>query len=152
MYLSEWSGEFRVYDAERVKIYLELKERKLTWIEKRGKKKKKSPATNQAGRTDTDEGSCNVNRKHYFCQGHAAVRNYNNATCSFHFLLGIPNCSVFLTPSLADNTQFLVNSLFLKSYCRTTTSGKLTPASLRPSSESISKSPVHKDAYFHPPA
>ena len=47
----------------------------LDWKEE----KKKSPATNQAGRTDTDEGSCNVNRKHYFCQGYAAVRNYSNA-------------------------------------------------------------------------
>ena len=36
---------------------------------------------------------------------------------------GIPNCSVFLTPSLADNTQFLVNTLFFKSHLRTTTSG-----------------------------
>lgn len=52
MYPSEWSGEFRVYDAERVKIYLELKERKLTWIEKREKKKKKAlPLIKLGGQT-----------------------------------------------------------------------------------------------------
>lgn len=65
-------------------------------------------------------------------------------TCYFHFLLGIPNCSVILITSLHENTQFLVNCLFFYSYLKTTTNAKLTPASLRPSSKSFSESPVHK--------
>lgn len=35
MYPSEWSGECRVQDAQGIKIYLELKEWKSTWTEKR---------------------------------------------------------------------------------------------------------------------
>lgn len=87
-----------------LKICLELKAGKPTWTEKR--KKEKSPATNQAGRTDTDEGSCNVNRKHCFCQDQGAVRNYNNDPL-FGWLLTSDAPDHVLFSFLTRDTQLL---------------------------------------------
>lgn len=102
MYPSECSGEFRIQDAERVKTCLELKEWKSGWTEKR----KKSPCTNQAERTDTDKASCEVNSKHCFCQGHAAVINYLSGPF-FGWLLTSDTPHHLLFPFATRDTQLL---------------------------------------------
>ena len=157
MYPSEWSGEFRIYDAERVKICLELKERKLTWTEKRRKKKKALPLIRLGGQTQMKAAATlieNTVSAKVMQQLEITIMTLSlggywpvmpQTTCSFHFLLEIPNCSVFLTPSLANTTQFLVSSFFFKPQ-------KSNQWEADQWKESFSKSPVHKDACFLPPA
>lgn len=65
MYPGERSGDFRIQDAEEVKLGWKGKNDHQTWTEQR----KEALSLNLGWNRDTGKASCKINRKHCFCQG-----------------------------------------------------------------------------------
>lgn len=89
--------------TEIVKIRLRLI-KKLSWI----KTEKSSSVVNHAGKIDTDNSSCKINRKHWFIQGYVTALPTpcpSLTVCCFILPMILPGTLLLL--SITGDNQFL---------------------------------------------